>query len=122
MRLTAALPLPAALLLTVSCPVAAPAEVGLNCTFKVAVWPGFRVAGKVIPDTEKPLPVAAAELTVTGAVPEDFSVIDCVAGEFTITLPKAMVAALRVNAGLPPLSCSAKVFVTLPALAVRVTD
>ena len=59
---------------------------------------------------------------MTGAVPEDFSVIDCVAGELTITLPNAMVVALRVNAGLPPLSCSAKVLLTLPALAVRVTD
>lgn len=119
---TVDVPIPEALLAIVTLPVAVPEEAGSNCTFKVAVWPGFRVAGNFIPDTEKPVPVTVAELTVTAAVPEDFSVMDCVAGEFTITLPKEMFVALRVSAELPPLSCNAKVLLTLPALAVRVTD
>lgn len=119
-RLTVEVPFPVALLLMVSCPVAAPPEVGSNCTLKVADWPGFRVAGKVIPDTEKTVPVVAAELTVTGAVPEDVRVMDWVAGVFTITFPNAMVVALSVSAELPELSCSAKLLLTLPEIAVNV--
>ena len=42
----------------------------------------------------------AAELTVTGAVPVDVSVRDCVVAVFTVTLPKLKVAALTVNCGL----------------------
>jgi hypothetical protein len=46
------------------------------------------------------VPVIAAELTVTGAVPVDVSVNDCVATAFTATLPKLKVAALTANCGL----------------------
>jgi len=42
----------------------------------------------------------AAELIVTGAVPADVSVIDCVAAVFTVTLPKLNIATLTVNCGL----------------------
>jgi hypothetical protein len=45
----------------------------------------------------KPVPVIAAELTVTGDVPVDVSVNDCVVAVFTVTLPKLKVAALIVN-------------------------
>jgi hypothetical protein len=34
----------------VSCPVAAPAAVGSNCTFSVTDWVGFKVTGNVAPD------------------------------------------------------------------------
>jgi hypothetical protein len=44
--------------------------------------------------------VIAAELTVTGAVPVDVSVNDCVVAVFTVTLPKLKVAALTVSCGL----------------------
>jgi hypothetical protein len=44
--------------------------------------------------------VLAAELTVTGAVPVDVSVSDCVVAVFTVTLPKLKVAALTANCGL----------------------
>jgi hypothetical protein len=47
----------------------------------------------------KPAPVIAAELTVTGDVPVDVSVNDCVVDVFTITLPKFRLAALTVNCG-----------------------
>ena len=42
----------------------------------------------------------AAELTVTGEVPVDVSVNDCVVEVFTVTLPKLNVAALTANCGL----------------------
>ena len=48
----------------------------------------------------KPVPVIAAEFTVTGAVPVDVNVSDCVDAVFTVTLPKLNVAALTVNCGL----------------------
>jgi hypothetical protein len=41
--------------------------------------------------------VIAAELIVTGAVPVDVSVNDCVVAVFTVTLPKLRVAALTVS-------------------------
>ena len=46
---------------------------------------------------EKPAPVIAAELTVTGDVPVDVSVSDCVVAVFTVTLPKLKLAVLTVN-------------------------
>jgi hypothetical protein len=45
----------------------------------------------------KPAPVIEAEFTVTGDVPEEVSVSDCVADEFTLTLPKLSVVLLGVN-------------------------
>ena len=72
----------------------------------------------------KPVPVKDAELIVTGLVPEEVSFNGCVDVVFTVTLPKARLAELMVNAAtLAPgaLSCSAKVLETPPALAVKVT-
>jgi hypothetical protein len=42
-------------------------------------------------------PDMEAEFTVTDDVPEEVSVNDCVAEEFTLTLPKLRVVALSVN-------------------------
>jgi hypothetical protein len=42
-------------------------------------------------------PVMEAEFTVTGDVPEEVSVSDCVAEEFTVTLPKLRAVVLSVN-------------------------
>jgi hypothetical protein len=108
------------LLAIVSVPFAAPATVGLNSTLRVAVCAGFRVRGKVAPETEKPVPLIPAEVTVTGAVPVEDRVTVCVAGEFCITLPKAMLVALMLSVGTPVFSCRAKVSATLLALAVNV--
>jgi hypothetical protein len=47
----------------------------------------------------KPLPVIPTELTVTGDVPVDVSVNDCVVAVFTAKLPKLRLAALTVNCG-----------------------
>ena len=57
------------LLVTVSLPVAAPEVVGLNCTLSVTVCFGFNVTGKLAPETVKPVPLMAAAVTCTGAVP-----------------------------------------------------
>jgi len=79
------------------------------------------VSGKVAPEAVKPVPLAVAALTVTEAVPDEVKVSDWVAGEFRLTLPKAMVVALTLSVGVPVPSCRAKVSVTEPALAVKVT-
>src|SRR5258708_17027766 len=52
------------------------------------------------PTIAKPVPVIAAEFTVTGEVPVEVSVNDWVVAVFTVTLPKLRVAALIVNCGL----------------------
>jgi hypothetical protein len=85
------------LLLIVICPLAAPVAVGRYCTCNVIDCVGFSVTGKLPPTMAKPVPVIAAELTVTGDVPVDVSVNDCVVAVFTVTLPKLKVAALIVN-------------------------
>jgi len=41
-----------------------------------------------------------AELTVTGEVPVEVNVNDCVVAVFTVTLPKLKLAALTVSCGL----------------------
>ena len=45
------------------------------------------------------MPETDAEFTVTGVVPDDVSVNDCVAVDFTLTLPKLNEVALNVNCG-----------------------
>jgi hypothetical protein len=69
----------------------------LNCTCNVTAWLGFSITGRLLPTTVNPAPVIAAELTVTGEVPDDVNVNVCVAAVFTVTLPKLRLAALTVN-------------------------
>jgi hypothetical protein len=73
--------------------------VGSNCSFNVAVWLGFSVAGKLPPMIVKPAPVIVAEFAVTGVVPVEVKVKDCVVAVFTVTLPKLRLPALTVNCG-----------------------
>jgi hypothetical protein len=47
--------------------------------------------------TVKPAPEIVAELTVTGDVPVDVNVNDCVVEVLAVTLPKLRLAALTVN-------------------------
>ena len=54
----------------------------------------------MVPDTEKPVPLAVAELMVTGAVPVEVKVRGCVDAVFTVTSPNVRLAALSVNCGL----------------------
>jgi hypothetical protein len=95
---TAAFPL-IELLLIASWPLAAPGDVGSNCTCSVIDWVGFSVAGKLPPRIAKPAPEIAAEFTVTGDVPVDVNVTDCIVDVFTVTLPKLKLVALIVNFG-----------------------
>lgn len=75
-----------------------------------------------------PVPATLAVCTVTAAVPLEVSTMDCVAGVLSVTLPKATLVALTVNAG--PLtaglaaeepSCRLKAAVAPPSVAVRET-
>ena len=100
LRLTTAVLLVEELLWIVNCPDAAPVAVGSNCTFSVTDWLGFKVTGNVAPDMVKPVPVSAAELIVTGAIPVEVRVTGCVDAVFTDTLPNVRLAVLSVNCGL----------------------
>ena len=112
-------PVPASLLIVID-PLAAAAVVGANFTVSVVDCPGFSVAGKLPPVIVKPVPASVAELMVSAAVPDEVSVTVCVADEFTVTSPKARLLVLSVSCGEPPVSCTANVFVTVPAVALRV--
>ena len=81
---------------------------------------GFRVRGKVAPETVKPVPATVAALTVTAAVPVEDRVNVCVVAVFAFTLPKDKLDELTLSVGTAAPSDRAKVFDTLPALAVRV--
>jgi hypothetical protein len=87
------------LLLSVSCPVAAPVAVGLNCTCSVSVCAGFKFFGKVTPTMVNPVPVIPAALTVTADVPVELKVSVFVVAMFTVTLPKLRLAALTPRIG-----------------------
>ena len=100
LRLTTAVLLVDESLWIVSWPEAAPVTAGSNCTFSVTDWPGFKVTGNVPPDIVKPVPVNAAELMVTGAVPVEVNVTGCVDAVFSVTLPNIRLTALSVNCGL----------------------
>jgi hypothetical protein len=60
-------------------------------------------------------------LIVTGAVPVEVKVTDCVAGVLTTTSPNATLVALILSASIAAFSCRGKLLNTLPALAVIVT-
>ena len=82
---------------------------------------GFRVRGKVAPETVKPVPVRVAALTVTAAVPVEDRVNVCVVAVFTLTLPKDRLDELTLSVGTPAPSDRTKVSATPPALPVSVT-
>ena len=105
-----------------SSPVADPVVVGSNCRVSVAVWLGFRVSGKLAPEAAKPVPDIADALTVTAVVPVEDSVSVCVVAAFNAASPKSTLVELRLNVDTAGLSCRAKVFATLPALAVSIAD
>ena len=86
------------MLVIVSCPFRAPAVAGSNCTWRVRVCDGFSVTGKLCA-IEKPAPVMVAEVKVTGEVPLEVKVRDCVVAVFSATLPKLRLAALTVSCG-----------------------
>jgi hypothetical protein len=94
--------------------------VGSNCTLRVVAWPGFRVTGKVAPDNVKPVPVTVAALMVTGAVPAEVKVTDCVDGALSDTLPNVKLAELMLKLGTAAFNCMTKISETAPTVAVSV--
>lgn len=97
LRFTTTVGFASEVLTIVSVPVADPATVGSNCTFKVADWPVVSRSGNTPPVSENPGPAAVARLTVTGKSDEDESVTDCVAGVFKATSPKFTEVALTLS-------------------------
>jgi hypothetical protein len=87
------------LLVKANWPVAAPVEEGSNCTLRVAVCPGANVTGKPSLDIEYPAPETEGRLTVTGSVPVEVRVSDCVAAEPRVTLPKETFDGLMLRPG-----------------------
>jgi hypothetical protein len=87
----------------------------------VAVWLGLNVTGKVAPETVNPVPMTVTKLTVTAAFPVEDRVTDCVAGDFKVTSPKAMLLDSILSVGTEGPSCRAKVSAAPLALAVSVT-
>ena len=78
-------------------PGAAPAPLGSKLTATVAVWPGDNVSGRAGPATANPPPATVKALKVTDAEPVDFNVMDCVATEFRVTVPKLRLVVLTVR-------------------------
>ncbi len=95
LRVTVALP---ALLCMTSWPLTEFAVLGLNWTIRTDCCPGFRVIADERPETEKPLPVTAADLIVSAAVPLAVSVTDLLTAVPTETFPKASAKVLGVSA------------------------
>jgi hypothetical protein len=87
------------LLVSVIVPLAAPPEVGAKPTLSVAVWPWFKVSGKLTPDILKPVPVSVPALMVSAAVPEEVRVTDWLAEALTFTVPKLTLVALNPSVG-----------------------
>jgi hypothetical protein len=69
----------------------------------------------------KPVPLTAAALILTAAVPVELSVSVCVVAVFTESLPNVRLVALTFKVGIDEPSCRTKVFDAPPALAVKVT-
>jgi len=82
---------------------------------------GFKVIGKVAPETVKPLPVMVAALTVTAPVPVEDRVMVCVAAVLTLMLPKVRLEELTLSVITDVPNCRTRVLATLLALAVNVT-
>lgn len=82
-----------------SVPDALPAVCGVNVAVRLAVWPGFIVAGRLRPLTENPAPDAEVAEIVSAAVPVLLKVRDCEPVVPTATFPKLTVEGLTLNCG-----------------------
>jgi hypothetical protein len=80
-------------------PDVAPADCGVKVTFAAAFCPGFRVAGRLIPLTEKPAPDADTAEIVSAPVPVLVKSTDCEELEPTATLPKLRLVGLTASCG-----------------------
>ena len=92
----------------------------MNWTLSVIAWPGSSLAGKLAPEKEKPAPARTPELTVTGAVPVEVRVNDCVTAVLATTLPNVRLDVLILNDGAELPRSSLKVLELFPAVATSV--
>jgi hypothetical protein len=107
---------------TVTFPLALPADAGVNFTLKVATCPGVRVTGGEMPLALKPVPLAATPEIVT-LLPPVF-VRDSVSASFapTTTLPKLRLVGFAPTVpGVTPVPVSGIVSVGFVAVEVTVT-
>lgn len=79
-------------------PVDAPADLGSNCTLKLAVLPATSVNGRARPEVLKPAPEIFAAAIVTGTVPELPTKTVCVLATPVTALPKLILAGDRLSA------------------------
>jgi hypothetical protein len=89
---------------------------------RTVAWPGFKVAGKLPPETENPVPEIESALMVTAIVPLDVTVTDFVTAVPTETLPNDSEVAFRLRAAVAALSCSETACEVPPVVAVSLTD
>ena len=74
------------------------------------------------PDNVNPVPVSAAALTITGSVPVDVKVTDCVAVVFTAMSSKTKLLVLTLRMSDAALNCNGTLMELLPELAVKTAD
>lgn len=65
---------------------------------RTTAWPALRVAGKLPPETEKPVPTVESDLMIKGRLPVEVTVIDFVTAVPTATSPNCMEDVLRLSA------------------------
>lgn len=120
---------------TATLPLKVPAEGGVNVTLNETLCPAVSVTGSVIPETLKPVPVAATPVTCALVPPVFLIVSVCVEFAPTRMLVKVMLVGFAVNvagvtpvplSGMPtfadPLTVSDMVPLTAPAEAgVKIT-
>jgi hypothetical protein len=111
---------PVALLLIATEPVNAPAVEGSKLIVSVAVWPGFKVTGKLIPESPNPVPDTVAPLIVSATVPEEVNVTVFVMAVFSASVPNATLVLLKLSADVAAFKVRGKVFEIPPAVAVSV--
>jgi hypothetical protein len=107
---------------TVTVPVLAPAESGLNETVKVALWPAVSVTGAVIPLMLNPVPlIETCDIEIL-VLPVFVSVSDRVAVRTICTLPKLRLVGFEPSApAATPVPVRGMVSVEFDAFEVMVT-
>ena len=86
----------------------------VKLSVSVAVWPGLRVAGVVTPDAANREPATERLEIVTGVVPVDVRVIDCLAVWPATTLPKSTLVELTLKVAVPATPLPLILMTTLP--------
>jgi hypothetical protein len=89
-------------LVIVTLPVALPSAFGLNFTFNDICWFGCSTCGRVNGTPENDPPATVMDLTVSGAVPFEVSVMVLVSEELTVVSPKSTLAGTEIEADVVP--------------------